>query len=134
MSVFQNLMEDLQKICEATNVNFEEIKKELELVIGKEELVAYLFGQGMAPDNPNTVFDLLVIGQEHLFSLDKEKNGLNLSYDKLSKYSLSSIRKQENRIKFEMRQTGSLYQFYLNNPKSEESVVMDFYKKLREVL
>ena len=134
MSVFRNLMIDLQEICYSINVNFEETKKELEFLIGEEEIIAYLFGIVMAPENPNTLFDLLMIGQIHLFSFDKEKTELIISQDKLDEYTACSINKQDNKIKLEIRQASSMYQYYINNHKNKEAVVMNFFKKLQDSL
>ena len=134
MSVFRNLMIDLQEICYSINVNFEETKKELEFLIGEEEIIAYLFGIVMAPENPNTLFDLLMIGQIHLFSFDKEKTELIISQDKLDEYTACSINKQDNKIKREIRQASSMYQYYINNHKNKEAVVMNFFKKLQDSL
>lgn len=133
MSIEDSLFEELEIRCKQNNVDYEPTSKKLRKILRGEEPIAYLFGAGFAPENPNIIIDLLVLTHELVIGYSIEKTSIVISRGKRSMYNMVMVSEFQDKIKVQLL-TGSLGGgFYVNNLLKYEDKVWEFVESLNRL-
>ncbi|MGH9879191.1 MAG: hypothetical protein ACRD5H_16295 [Nitrososphaerales archaeon] len=131
MSVAPSLIDSLRTKCEERRLDFEKIYSIYEKNIGSEQPVAYCFGEGMPPDNPETLLDLLVISQRYAFGMEIKPDYKNTNLIKLSEIKAVRVELFQDRIKIILLIDPLGLGLYLNNRLENADSVWAIAAELR---
>jgi len=133
MSIEDSLFEELGIRCKQNNVDYEPTSKKLRKILRGEEPIAYFFGIGFAPENPNVIIDLLVLTHELVIGYSIEKTSVNISRGKRSMYNMVMVKESQDRIEVHLL-TGWLGGgFYISNLLEYEDKVWEFVESLNRL-
>ena len=134
MSVHDAMIDELLLRCKKAELDSSYYVNCLNKILSGEECIAYLFGIGVAPENPTTQIDVMILTHESIIGFNIETNRLLTGRTKRSLYNSVMINKDKTRIQVLLSQGGPLGPgFYINNYLSEEDSVWEFVKTVKQL-
>ncbi len=127
------LFTELAKKCNQKKIDHIKPIKLLKEIMDDEPQEYYIFGEGMAPDNPNTLLELLIIGQKSCYNLYIDPDRIVITTLKISSLSTVSMEMFRNKIKLHLYEMGGAFSgIYINVTIKEYDNVIEFVKRLRK--
>lgn len=133
MGIIQKLMDELQFVCNEHNLDFKEIRVEVEPYLDREP-IAYMFGHGMPPDNSDTMFDLVILFNNHFLGYDIRQNFKTIGIAPLSSIENIILVQDSKKIKLDVKQKSGFGGFFLNIPLSKYNEVITFHHVIRNLM
>jgi len=84
MSIRERLFSEVQTVCGGAGLDFQKVSAEVSDFIGRDEVIDYYIGQGL-PDFPDTVLNIMILGEKCLYDCDVRQKGVLLHVLPLSR-------------------------------------------------
>jgi len=134
MSLEDLLIDELRMRCVEKNLDFEKMRETLKM-IGSETVDAFLYGVGMAPDNPTTLLDLTIATQAFIFCFEAKVNGERIrSFFRIDDIQTVLVTTLPQKVRLDVTLKGFGSSFFVNNPSERQSNVLAFAGHVRNKL
>lgn len=131
----EEFLQQLQKACRNTGLNFEIISKELADFIKLDEIIAYHVAQGPFPDFPDALLDIFMLDEKRLYDYEWRSEGSLyhvLPLNKISEISEEFSGKEKNSFSVSFLSTGLTGGLVLQDKLEHKEHLRNFFNIVKD--